>query len=462
VTAGRRRGSLALRMTLLATAAALITAIVAGGLTVALVQRTSAEDAQRQLAGLADVTQSTADDGAAAQNSQVRARRLLAVVHVAYAAIGPAGRVTSDSTLAKDAVTSQEISVLLGGGSVSANALVDGQRVFVEGRKINTGAIVLVQRRADALAVTQRAVRWMLLALAIAVALAVALALAVAWRMSRPLRRTADAAHALAAGRRDVTLVPEGPSEVAEVAEALNTLATALIQSEAREREFLLSVSHDLRTPLTAISGYSESLADGVIAPHRTQQVGATLLAEAQRLGRLITDLLDLARLGGTEFRIDVIDVDVVGFAQSTAQVWAARCEAVGVHFYLDSPPGPVFVRTDPSRLRQALDGLFDNALRITPAGGPIVLAVRVEAQPTGTWIAIEVRDGGPGLSDGDLTVAFDRSALYDRYRGIRQVGTGLGLAIVQGLVVRLGGRVEAGHAAEGGARFTIWLLAAR
>ena len=77
-------------------------------------------------------------------------------------------------------------------------------------------------------------------------------------------------------------------------------------------------------------------------------------------------------------------------------------------------------------------------------------------------WVAVEVRDGGPGLSDADLAVAFERSALYDRYRGIRQVGTGLGLAIVQGLVSRLGASIEAGHAVEGGARFTIGLPAVR
>ena len=102
---------------------------------------------------------------------------------------------------------------------------VDGQQVYIEGRKIDTGAIVLVQKRSDALAVGQRAVRWMLLALAIAVALAIALALFVAWRLARPLRRTAAAAHALAAGRRDVIVYPEGPEEVAEVADALNALA---------------------------------------------------------------------------------------------------------------------------------------------------------------------------------------------------------------------------------------------
>jgi two-component system sensor histidine kinase BaeS len=100
------------------------------------------------------------------------------------------------------------------------------------------------------------------------------------------------------------------------------------------------------------------------------------------------------------------------------------------------------------------VDGLLENALRVTPAGRPIVLEVRAES----SGAVIEVRDGGPGLADADLGIAFDRGALYERYRSVRQVGTGLGLAIVAALSRRLGGTCEAGHAAEGGARFTIRL----
>ncbi|MDQ2748263.1 MAG: sensor histidine kinase, partial [Actinomycetota bacterium] len=105
-------------------------------------------------------------------------------------------------------------------------------------------------------------------------------------------------------------------------------------------------------------------------------------------------------------------------------------------------------------RVRQVLDGLLDNALRVTPANRPIVLALRGEPGAA----VVEVRDGGPGLSEADLAVAFERSVLHERYRGVRQVGTGLGLAIVGRLVARLGGNAEAGHAPEGGARFTIRL----
>jgi two-component system sensor histidine kinase BaeS len=186
------------------------------------------------------------------------------------------------------------------------------------------------------------------------------------------------------------------------------------------------------------------------------------MLTEAQRLNRLVADLLDLARLGAQEFRIDLMLVDLTELARAAAQVWLDRCRTAGVTFRLEAPDTQIWCETDPSRVRQILDGLFENALRVTPTGAPIVLAVRAEAggvQPGAPWSAVlEVRDGGPGLSDDDLGVAFERSVLYERYRGIRRVGTGLGLAIVYGLAQRLGGTVQAGHSAEGGAGFTVRL----
>jgi signal transduction histidine kinase len=182
--------------------------------------------------------------------------------------------------------------------------------------------------------------------------------------------------------------------------------------------------------------------------------VGATVLSEAIRLERLVADLLDLARLGAQDFRIDVSSVDLVSLSADAGRVWAVRCQAEGVCFSTELPSWPVTVATDPTRVRQIVDGLAENALRVTPAGRPIVLAVRVE----GGDAVVEVRDGGPGLTQDDLAVAFDRSALYERYRGVRQVGTGVGLALVNGLSARLHGRATAGHAAEGGACFAVRL----
>jgi two-component system sensor histidine kinase BaeS len=276
----------------------------------------------------------------------------------------------------------------------------------------------------------------------------------IARRLARPLQHAAAAAHRLSTGARDVRLEPEGPTEVAEVAEALNGLTAALAVSEGRQRDFLLSVSHELRTPLTAVKGYAEALSDGVVPPEAVAPTGQVLLAESARLERLVSDLLDLARLGAQDFRIDLASIDLAELVRQAAVVWAARCAREGVLFGAEISPGPVHVRSDPTRIRQIVDGLAENALRVTPAGRPIVFAV----VPSGHEVLVQVRDGGPGLTDDDCRVAFDRSALYDRYRGVRKVGTGVGLALVAGLATRLGGRAEAGRSPEGGACFTIHL----
>jgi two-component system OmpR family sensor kinase len=446
--------TLAGRISLLSVGIAVVTALVAGGLALGLIRNSGADAARKNLARLADVTQSVAENSRNLAMGQKKLQRALIGLQTRSGTIRPSGRVVSRAPLVIDAVSQADITAVLAGHEVSAVRSVDGTTVFVEGRPANNGGVVLVQRRADAVAPETRALRRTALALLIAGALAAAIGLLVAWRMARPLRRTAAAAHSLAQGNRDVTLRAVGPTEVVEVSDAINTLAAALRDSEGRQRQFLLSVSHDLRTPLTSITGYAESLAEGVVPPDEAAHVGGVMLGEARRLERLVGDLLDLARLDALDFRVEFAPVDLTALVTAAAGVWSTRCAAAGLAFRLEADPVAIWTTTDAARLRQVLDGLFDNALRITPAGAPIVLLARVEHDRA----VVELRDGGPGLTDADLAVAFEQGALYERYRGVRQVGTGLGLAIVRGLVQRLGATIEAGHAAEGGARFTVRL----
>jgi two-component system sensor histidine kinase BaeS len=449
----KRRSGLAFRIAALSVGIAIVTALIAGTLSIGLI-RSSADGAGRStLAHLADVAQTfTERNDSAVARSKIR--KALGSLNVRIAFVAPAGRLVAPAALARQAVTSDDITAVLAGRSVSTSHGTTSGSALVEGRPTPDGGVFAVQRRADAIAPQEKAIRRIVLALLIAGAIAAVLGLAVAARLAAPLRRAARAAQALADGRRDVSVPAGGPAEVAEVSDAVNALSHALNQSEARQREFLLSVSHDLRTPLTSIAGYAESLAEGVVPPGETVEVGEVVLAEARRLERLVGDLLDLARLGAHDFHLDVAPADLTELARAAADVWYRRCSAAGVAFRAELPAHPVVVHTDAGRLRQALDGLMENALRMTPVGRPIVLAVRL-ARP---YALLEVRDGGPGLRPEDLAVAFDRGELYRRYRGVRQVGTGLGLAIVRGLLTRLGATIEAGHALEGGARFTIQL----
>jgi two-component system sensor histidine kinase BaeS len=370
-------------------------------------------------------------------------KRTLSRLGLRLARVTAAGRVTGGAGL----VTPELATAAQQGRELAGVRQLAGRRFLVEVQPVEAGGgVVVLQSLAEARAVNSGVLRRLLVAAVVGLGTAVLIGVGLAGRLSTPLVRAAEGAHRLAAGERTVRLPEDGPHEVAEVSSSINSLAQALSRSEARERDFLLSVSHELKTPLTGIRGFAEALQEGVAEP---VEAGRTIAAEAARMQRLVTDLLELARAEADDFRIDLAPTDLVTLVADAEAVWRKRCDDVDVVLRTELPPAAV-VLTDGGRVRQVLDGLLENALRVTPSGRPVVVGVH-----GGT---LEVRDGGPGLRPEDLPVAFDRAVLYERYKGVRQVGTGLGLALVASLVHRLGGTVEAGHAAEGGARFAVHL----
>ncbi|WP_063753248.1 HAMP domain-containing sensor histidine kinase [Streptomyces sp. NRRL S-87] len=419
---------------------------------------------------------------------------------VRLAVLDPSGTLHGPAAAA---VSNAQRDVLLAREPLSATGTLDGRPVVLEGRVHGAGGVVLAKPMAEVDAATARIRRNLLLPLCAGLAGAVVAGLLLARRISRPLVRAAASARRLAAGRRGIAdpggyagpgaaqdVGPDavarpgggaqpsggpggrpgagpapggrpaatGPAEVVELAEAMAVLERALVRSEARQREFLLSVSHEIRTPLTTMRGYAEALADGVIPVERVPETGRVLDAEARRLDRFLSDLLDLARLEADEFRFEPAETDLVALLEQAAGSWRERCARHEVEFRWEPPAagGPLTARTDGFRVRQLADCLLANALRLTPAGAPVVLAL---AALPGGGARVEVRDGGPGLTEDDVTVAFERGALYARYRGERPVGSGLGLAIAHRLATRLGGTLGAlGHGPEGGAVFTLVL----
>lgn len=442
----RRRGSLGSRLGVVTIAVALLSIAISAAVSYGLVRTAGQTVARRQLGREADLVA-----GLVGPNRDVtpRVRALLSHGGIRLTLVARSGRSTGRTSL-----PANDLAALRSGRPVSRVETVNGRRSYVEARpRPNGGGVVLVQIARYAGLPREFALR-LLVAGLIGLIVAALAGLLLAWRIARPLRRAAAGARRLAAGERAVRIARGGPAEVADVADSLNALAGALETSEDRQREFLMSVSHELRTPLTAISGYAEALRDGVTPPEQTAATGAIMHDEAARLARLIGDLLDLARLTADDFPIDPAPVDLGVVLADAGQVWVARCQAAGVVATVQRPPGEVGAVTDATRVRQLIDALAENALRVTPAGAPVVLALRRDADTA----VIEVRDGGPGLSDDDLAVAFDRAELYRRYRGVRRVGTGLGLALVARLARRLGGEARAAHAPEGGACFSVRL----
>ena len=438
---------------MLVVSVAVAVAIIAGVVGAAMIRNTAADVTRNYLSNQADVIEDQitgADPGyriGLAKLAQVFARQGISVVSV-----GRNGHLSGPNPAAVALAGSAGVADLSEGESLSRTLSVDGHTELLEARGAGDRGFALIAS-ADIGAGTQRTLqRRILLALGIGVLAAVVGGLFIARRVTRPLRRTADTARAMGAGSRQTRAPVAGPSEVADVAIAVNELADALQHSELRQREFLTSVSHELRTPLAAISGQADALSDGIVPVEEVAQVGRTIRAESARLERLVSDLLDLARLGADSFRLELGPCDLSGLIHEMAAVWQVRCDQRGVSLVLQVPGRPVVIVTDARRLRQVLDGLAENAFRLLPSGAPLVLALR--ADPNG--VVIEVRDGGPGLSPDDYPVAFEQGVLHERYRGRRPGGAGLGLALAHSLVSRLGGAISAGPAPEGGACLSI------
>src|SRR5436190_11161129 len=286
----------------------------------------------------------------------------------------------------------------------------------------------------------------LLIAAGAGIALAALAAFVLARRIARPVRRVVDATRHLAEERNPELVPIEGAYEIASLAHAFNEMAEQLARARAAEKQFLLSVSHELKTPLTAIRGYAEGVADGTFD---MDEAVATISLEAARLERLVGDLLDLARMNRTDFSIHRERVDLGAIAHEAVHRYEAQARDFGVTLEAFAPaPSPAI--GDPDRVLQVTSNLVENALRLTPRGG----VVRVSAEPG----ALVVEDTGPGLSAADLPRAFERFYLYSRYSSDRPVGTGLGLSIVKELIQGMGGSVDVETTSGRGTKFTVRL----
>ncbi|MGW0750619.1 ATP-binding protein [Streptomyces sp. NPDC002587] len=448
---GARRGSLARNIVVLTT----VVAALAVALTGLVAWQTAAHGAEQrerdQLTRQATVLSRLPALSEALFNG---AQVLAGPNGVQLAVIAPDGTVSGTATPAVDRASK---SALLSGEPVSTDGILGGRDVLLVGQPgVRGGAVVLTEPYAVVTRNTNQIRRNVIAPLIVGMLGAALAGALLARRIARPLVKAAQISHRLADGERGVPAPVDGPRETADIGRALNVLDEALARSENRQREFLLSVSHDLRTPLTALQGYAEALADGLIEPDRLAEVGGILADETRRLDRFLGDLLDLARLEADDFRLDVAPSDLCAVVAEAAVFWTGPCARRGADLRLELPGQPVTVATDAFRVRQLIDGLVQNALRVTPEGAPLVLAVRPAADG---GAELQVRDGGPGLSDDDVRIAFDAGALHERYRDTRPVGTGLGLAIAHRLTGRLGGAVRVeGHGPEGGACFTVTL----
>jgi two-component system sensor histidine kinase BaeS len=309
--------------------------------------------------------------------------------------------------------------------------------------------VIVVRQRLQVIS-GQGYFRVMLVAFLIAVLLAAIAARLLAGRLASRGARLADAARKIAGGDVTARAGLDGTDEVAQIARAFDEMADRLEATQASEREFLLSVGHDLRTPLTTIGGYAEALEEGGLDEASLARVGGVVSNETRRLRRLIEDLMMLARLDANEFTLRSEDVDVGAHLRGVAEAFHSRAEADGLRFFVRAEETGT-MRVDPDRLAQIAGNLIENALRYTPEAG----VVEFRVSPTSEGVALEVADSGPGIEPEDLPHVFERFFVSHRYRGVRPEGSGLGLSIVHRLVTAMGGTVDV-TSGSGGTTFKV------
>ena len=231
---------------------------------------------------------------------------------------------------------------------------------------------------------------------------------------------------------------------------------TEMRRLEAVRRDFVANVSHELKTPLTSISGYAETLLTDRPDADTTGRFLTTILDNARRMQRLVDDLLDLARIEGGRWQPEREPVDVAATAREMWNEVADRAQRQSMDFELDVRPGAGEVMADADAVRQVLTNLFDNSLRYTPRGGHIACRSSVE----GNGLAISVSDDGSGIAHEHLARIFERFYRVDPSRSRELGGTGLGLAIVKHMVEAHGGRVYAESERGAGTTVTCWFPA--
>jgi two-component system, OmpR family, sensor kinase len=274
--------------------------------------------------------------------------------------------------------------------------------------------------------------------------------------IARPLVQMTRASEEMARGRYDQSIPVRGRDEVGRLAVAFNDMARQVSASDRTMRDFLANVSHELKTPLTSIQGFSQAMLDGtVLGPDEHQRAAGIINDEANRMRGLVEELLTLSKIESGQIAMGEDPVDLDRLLREAARRAEWQADATGVRVVVESRAS-AFVRGDAHWLAQVFSNLLDNALRHTPPGGSVAVRARTRAEPGEVTVAIH--NTGSYIPPEDLPRVFERFFQVDRSRAGRLSGSGLGLAIVREIVQAHGGSVDAASDPASGTTFTVRL----
>ncbi len=288
----------------------------------------------------------------------------------------------------------------------------------------------------------------------IALLASAAVAVLISRSISRPLARITRAAQEMARGNYAQELDLRGDDEVGRLGQAFDAMARQVHRSHQMMRDLLANVSHELKTPLTSIQGFSQALEEGAISsPEEYRQAGRIINEETQRMRSLVDDLIELSQLesGQAALQREPIDLDDLLRVCARRFEWRLRDSGATIHLDLQSPPP---LEGDERRLEQAFTNLIDNAVRHTPRDGTITVGARAE----NGLVRVSVHNTGSYIAPEDVPRLFERFFQLDRNRARTSGGAGLGLAIASEVIQAHGGDIRAASDTENGTEFTVTL----
>lgn len=289
-----------------------------------------------------------------------------------------------------------------------------------------------------------------------ALTLSTLLALLLGRSVARPLRRVAEAAKAIAQGETDTRAPVSGPAEVQALARSFNAMADRVEAAQRSQRDFVANVSHEMKTPLTSIQGFSQAILDGTaVEPAAVARAAGVIHEEAERMRRMVDDLLTLAQFDAGQVAMTQEPVALGPLLRGCVEKLTPQAEEAGVDVEVDVPEG-LFVTGDADRLAQVFTNLLDNGLAHTSPGGRVTLAARLRSP---SRVEVTVTDAGAGIPPEALPRIFERFYRADKARR-RRGGAGLGLSIAREIVEAHGGTIAAESVVGLGSRFTVRLPA--
>jgi signal transduction histidine kinase len=340
------------------------------------------------------------------------------------------------------------------GSSVPQNTLQAGAPVTVSGKRV--GTILRASQppgfNPQETQFLQNTTTALIYAVGGSLLVALLIGILLSRTLTRPLKALTEAAHRISQGKLEQQVIVKSNDEIGQLAAAFNRMSQEVAHENQLRRQMTADIAHDLRTPLTVISGYIESMRDGVLKP--TPQRLSLIYSEIERLQNMVGDLRMLSLADAGELSLNPQQISPKTLLDKAADLFKFQAEQQAVTISVKAAPDLPDIRVDEARMIQVFGNLISNALRYTPPEGKITLS----AQLSGSSMEISVQDTGAGIDPQELPDIFERFHRADESRHTEAGESGLGLAIVKALVESHGGTISAESTLGQGTTICIYL----